>query len=550
MMFNNYNIVKENNEEYLYIYIDPSDTEFADEMSGTSNEERNKKLSEKILQYINNKRINFKGKTVKVMLGSLLVANVVIASSVTTVNNVDAKRNNPNNNSNKNQIVEVIETPVEQTNTFEYIVKSGDTLYSISTKHNVSIAEIQKLNNLDTTFLYVGQVLILPVFDVVNENFYTVQSGDTLYTISSMFNVTTDYLIIINNLTSEVLQTGQTLKIFDETIETTLYTVLPNDTLQSIANKYSVSIENIVKWNNLSNLNINTGQLLTIYHSTEISTDFIAGYDLSSNIIITLSRVETGQVQQISLERYVLGVVASEMPASFELEALKAQALASRTYIMSRIANNPEIIVNDTTEYQAYSDLDELRDVWQGDYDYYLEKVAHAVYVTKGNIITYNGSYIDAVFYSTSNGKTLNSEEYWTNPLPYLKSVDSHWDEASPFYEKTKIISLSEFNSRLGIDNLRSNDEININRFEESNAVSTASFGENTFTGNDIRRKLYLNSTSFDITIENEQVIITMNGWGHGVGMSQYGAHGMAKEGYTVDQIIKHYYTGVEIEKI
>ncbi len=543
-MFSTHSIKYENNEQCLYMYINPNDSEFANDfLSANDNSEKEHKLKGSVLKYIQQKGIDFKGKTVKIMLGATLVASVIVGTNFDANQSAIAKRND-----SSLQTISTTNPTENHLDSFEYTVMDGDTLYSISTEFNTTVEKIKEINSLLVEYIYDGQVLLIPSTNHMDKKIYTVKDGDTLYSISKKFNVTTDYLTLINNLSTDNLFPGQTLKIEDLNIKTTLYTVLKNDTLYSISTKYNISINDIKSWNNLATDTLNIGQILTIYHADSYN-DTLFGYDLSSNAIVNLLRIETGVTHQISLEKYIFGVVASEMPASFEFEALKAQALASRTYIVSRLASNPSIIINDTTEYQAYSDTEELKSIWLDDYNYYAEKIARAVYETKNQVISYNGSYIDAVFYSTSNGKTLSSEQYWTSALPYLKSVDSHWDVISPFYEKTKILQLNEFNSKMGID-ISSRNDISINRFSDSGAVESVIIDTSVFTGNDVRRKLHLNSTSFDLAIKDGEVIITMNGWGHGVGMSQYGAHGMAMEGYTANDIIKHYYTGVDIEEI
>ena len=189
--------------------------------------------------------------------------------------------------------------------------------------------------------------------------------------------------------------------------------------------------------------------------------------------------------------------------------------------------------VVDTIMNQVYLSDDYLRSVWKESYNDKINKIKTAVIETKGEYISYNGDVAEAFFFSTSVGATENSGEIFSKQLPYLVSVSSTWDEISPLYSTNKTISLKEFYNLLG---LSYSDKIKING--------------NTFTGGQMIDKLNLRSSFFEITKDGENVVINTKGYGHGVGMSQYGAEGMARAGYTYDQILKYYYTGVEIKKI
>jgi stage II sporulation protein D len=168
---------------------------------------------------------------------------------------------------------------------------------------------------------------------------------------------------------------------------------------------------------------------------------------------------------------------------------------------------------------------------------------------TAGTIVTYAGQPIDASFFSTSNGRTENSEEYWTNTVPYLRSVSSPWDRAvSPKFKQVQMIRRTVFNEALGLPNK----PVAVTKLSYTNGrrVQAITIGATTFTGREVREKLRLPSTTFRLKPVGDSIQITTYGYGHGIGMSQYGAQGMALAGYTADQILQHYYTGVALEKI
>lgn len=251
----------------------------------------------------------------------------------------------------------------------------------------------------------------------------------------------------------------------------------------------------------------------------------------------------------IPFEEYIVGVLAGEMPSSFELEALKAQAVAARSYAMKQIEKNKknEFDVVNTTDNQVYYTDEQLKGKWQTQYNEKISKIKKAVLDTKGEYLTYNGEIVEAFFFSTSNGKTENSEDVFVKKLPYLRSVSSIWDENSPSYQTDVSFSKDEFLNKL---ELSANNNIDTTILETTNTgrIKKIKINEKIFTGREIATKLLLKSSSFQIQI-SDKVYIHVKGYGHGVGLSQYGALGMAKEGYTYDKILKHYYTDVQIQK-
>lgn len=280
-----------------------------------------------------------------------------------------------------------------------------------------------------------------------------------------------------------------------------------------------------------------------------------------SPLIVPVYLTKEKRVDHIDLENYVRGVVAAEMPADFELEALKAQAIAARTYIIRRWlaedrSNVPdeEALVTDTVLHQAYLTDEELKRQWGSEnFERNRERLNQAVEETRGQVITYQNKPIEATFFSTSNGYTENSEDYWTNPIPYLRSVASPWDkEIAPRYKETISIPYSEFRSKLGLSETLSASSVFANskvlEYTDGKRIKKLSIGGKTFSGKEVREKLGLNSSQFQWKLNGKEVEITTTGYGHGVGMSQWGANGMAKEGKTAVEILKHYYTGVEVQ--
>lgn len=283
----------------------------------------------------------------------------------------------------------------------------------------------------------------------------------------------------------------------------------------------------------------------SVTESTEPSID--------SAVEVSVYRAQKATLETVPLNEYLIGVVSAEMPAEFELEALKAQALTARTYyfkqvLMSGTSTLPEgAEVTDTEAHQVYKNIDELRTQWGPDFNWKYQKIAEAVSATDGQILTYNGEPITATFFSTSNGYTENSEDYWANEFPYLRSVESPWDKDSPKFTDQKVMSLSEFEKRLGVGIKDANHLGTIIERTEGKRVGKVEIGGKILTGKEVREALGLNSSHFTWYTRGDNVVIETTGYGHGVGMSQYGANGMAAEGKGYQEIVKHYYQGVEI---
>ncbi len=273
-------------------------------------------------------------------------------------------------------------------------------------------------------------------------------------------------------------------------------------------------------------------------------------FNFSQNSTVRVLREDTNQIEIVPIEEYVIGVLAGEMPIEFEIEALKAQAVAARSYVMIQMERNisKDYDVVDSVTNQVYLDKDYLMSVWSNSYNDNINKIKLAVLSTKGEYISYNNEVAEALFFSTSPGVTENSEDVFLNKVAYLRSVDSHWDKESPAYFTSNTYDLKEFYNNLGLDY---SDKIIIDVIEKTSTgrIKIIKINNREFTGNYICAKLDLKSTFFEIIQDGSMVIINNKGYGHGVGMSQYGAEGMAKEGYNYQEILTHYYTGVEIKK-
>jgi stage II sporulation protein D len=274
----------------------------------------------------------------------------------------------------------------------------------------------------------------------------------------------------------------------------------------------------------------------------------------ASAVEVAVLRSANNQVEKIPLESYVVGVVASEMPADFEKEALKAQALTARTYIVKQLMSGSSIgngaSVTDTVNHQVYKNDKELKEIWGSDYSWKMKKIQEAVYETRGQILTYNKEPITASFFSTSNGYTENSEDYWDQALPYLKSVESPWDKDSPKFYNKKVFTVQEFEQLLGVNLPNNGDVGTILERTKGQRVAKVNINGKIFTGREVREKLGLHSSDFTWERKGDEIIIQTEGYGHGVGMSQYGANGMAKEGKTYKEIVQYYYQGVEISEV
>ena len=278
---------------------------------------------------------------------------------------------------------------------------------------------------------------------------------------------------------------------------------------------------------------------------------------------IKLLHTETNEIEQIYLDEYLYGVVSAEMPASFEEEALKAQAIVARTYTIYKILKNKKKhgeadICDDSKCCQAWISKENRLDKWdEKDREDYWNKIINAVNETKGKIITYEGKPINAFFHANSGGLTEVPINVWGGTdYPYLQTVATSGEDAYAQYSSSAIFTKDEFKNK--IKEKHSNFEIDfteencikIEEYTDGNRVKTISIGNLKLSGVEIRNIFSLKSANFKIEIEGENIKFDVFGYGHGVGMSQTGADSLAKQGKNYEEIIKHYYKDVQIENI
>lgn len=303
----------------------------------------------------------------------------------------------------------------------------------------------------------------------------------------------------------------------------------------------------------------NNQQEQTTENQTEISNKNT--YNYSKYGTISLLHKKTGEVEQVKLDEYLCNVVSAEMPATFEQEALKAQAIVARTYTIYKILNKKHDnadICDDSTCCQAWISKDDRLAKWEENQrESNWQKICSAVNETSGKIITYENKPIDAFFHSNSGGITEVPVNVWGGTgYPYLQSVETSGENTYTQYASEVTISqeelinkLKEKYSDISIDFTNSED-IKILEYTESTRVKTVKFGNHEISGVEARTLFGLKSTNFEISRDGNNIKFSVKGYGHGVGMSQTGADSMAKNGSRAEEIIKHFYTGVEITEV
>lgn len=312
------------------------------------------------------------------------------------------------------------------------------------------------------------------------------------------------------------------------------------------------------------NKSTNKKDFINQFEINESSTKYVSLPKISCvKVLITKQNV----VREIDLEEYVTGVVASEMPAAFDIEALKAQAVAARTYALAHVPesgglpckNGNGADLCDTVHCQVYKSKEERIKLWASKKlgEEYWKKIKLAVESTSGQVLTYNGKLVmEPYYFATSSGKTENSEDVFSSSIPYLKSVESPGEERAgsfkssntfKYSELSKIINNSYNNANVSISNIKKG--IKVIERSEAGSVKTIKVGSITMTGSKFRTMLGLKSSNFEIVFNANDVEINCSGYGHGVGMSQWGADAMAKSGKKYIEILNHYYKGTDISK-
>lgn len=283
----------------------------------------------------------------------------------------------------------------------------------------------------------------------------------------------------------------------------------------------------------------------TVFSNDETNAISLVQEPVNIKKEVMVKIMNNDHIEELELENYVIGVVAGEMPASFEIEALKAQAIAARTYAIKKLESS-DFLYPDTRN-QVYITMDDMKNKWQNNFDFYYNKVKEAVIATKGLIMKYNDEVISSFYFAMSNGKTENSEYVFSEKKDYLVSVDSSFEENIKGFIAKKEFSKDEFMKLLGIEG----NSIVVGDVDRtpSNRINTIVINGKLFTGKEIRTLLNLRSTDFVIEI-NDKVVITTKGYGHGVGLSQYGANELAKTGKEYNEILQYYYQKIDITQI
>lgn len=280
---------------------------------------------------------------------------------------------------------------------------------------------------------------------------------------------------------------------------------------------------------------------------------------------VRLFRHDTGEIISLAVDDYLIGVVAAEMPAEFPLDALKAQAVAARTYIMKRLSGGGVVnplhpgadVCDDHRHYQAWISREEMKERWGAVkyYQYYF-KMAAAVFQTGNEVLTCEGDLIDPVYHSSCGGAgTISAGEVWKYDVPYLKGVPCPYD-ADPQPEREAVFSAADLERALGADisavpaSTGEKGFFEVTEKTTGGQPKTVRIGDGLFSAVGVREALGLRSARFNMTMEGEKIKVSTTGYGHGVGMCQYGAKGMALKGKNYKDILKYYYTGVEINTL
>lgn len=273
--------------------------------------------------------------------------------------------------------------------------------------------------------------------------------------------------------------------------------------------------------------------------------------DPSTPVKVRFQDARTGEISEIDLEEYLVGVLAAEIPALYPEDALKAQAVAARSYILSRADNpNPDhpeaVVCTNSNHCKGYLKKDEALKKWsKDDGEKYWSILRNAVQETRGQYLEYEGEAAQTFFFARSGGRTENSGDVWQTDLPYLKSVESTWDTTDDEHLSYAEFSHSKVCELLKIPNNAFTAKI-ISRTQGGSCDTVRICGMD-FSGQDIRRVFGLKSANFDINVTESSLLFTVRGYGHGVGMSQFGAKVMAESGKTYAEILAHYYQGTNL---
>ena len=271
------------------------------------------------------------------------------------------------------------------------------------------------------------------------------------------------------------------------------------------------------------------------------------------NDTVSVFLVSSEKTADVETFNYLVGAVASEMPASYETEALKAQAVACYSYLrwVRENSDNAEYdITNDPATHQGYLTEEEMKEKWGDKYESYKGKIEEAVSAVYGEYMTYNGEPILALFHAISPGKTQNSEDVWSSPLPYIKSKSAPGDSLSPDFDSEATVPCQKIREIFDIgDDIKNSELIDIFALSGSSFVKEITLGKKTTSAGDIASKLSLRSPYFTAEYKEGNYIFKVKGYGHGLGMSQYSADYMARQGSSYQEILCHFYDNIKIDK-
>lgn len=314
--------------------------------------------------------------------------------------------------------------------------------------------------------------------------------------------------------------------------------------------------ENIIKkvtnYINNANIDFNGTKIYLVINDIIISSIELDKNKLNNYIennenskFINIEKSE-GIIKKLKLEDYVFGVVSCEMPGIFHIEALKAQAVLARTYAIKRITNN--LPIKDIDSIQIYRDIKYLKDIWGDNFTKYYKKIKKAVKDTENEVLKYKDNYIETYYHTCNNGKTEESENVLKLAYPYLTSVPSEWDLNNNWHVGIREVS-NEYLEKLLDTPINKNTKVTILSKTKGNCVKYIKFNNKVYDGLLLSRRLALNSNDFSIQIKRNSIIFTTKGHGSGLGLSKYGADGMANSGYNYKQILNHYYQNTYIDK-
>lgn len=301
----------------------------------------------------------------------------------------------------------------------------------------------------------------------------------------------------------------------------------------------------------------------------DIDLSFVSDFSLNFNHKIQENEKICVNIQgenvDINIDDFLCGVLASEMPASFDIEALKAQAVAGRTYIyykndliLKGIDDGKHVgavVCDDYNHCKSYINL-ENQNPWGERYDEYYAKISQAVLETSGEYIAYLNEPIASVFHSTSSGNTESAKDVWGSDIPYLQAVTCEGSLSSPKYEENFSFTYENFKTIILknypdiIFSTDKNSWFNSSVRSDSGGIISVILCGQEISGIHLREMLSLNSTNFTVVYEENSIVFTTKGYGHGVGLSQYGANSLALNGLDYKEILTHYYQGTNIQKI